>query len=337
MDWPEQAGRKPCMTAPPATSPLNGPDPNFLTRSPLRYPRSTCMNLTDQIYVAVHVVLTALVCVRHERFEHWLGYIVWNVCAIALIVFFASKRKDGEAWEFAHDWLPAVFFISVFEEVSFLSLSLRSGWQNQPILAFESLLFGASPMEWMHSRASAWLVEFLEFGYFAFYPLYPVVGGLFWARRERPPFTNAFRRLTDTLAIGYVVCYATYLLFPTQSPANRAGVQQIGSAQPGIFQQLVRTIQNHAGVHGNAFPSAHIMLAFVVLMFAYRYLRRVAPWLLLPILLMCVGAVYDGYHYASDVAVGALLGIALGAWGLRNDASPDPGQKQRKALSKERA
>ena len=118
--------------------------------------------------------------------------------------------------------------------------------------------------------------------------------------------------MTDTLSIGYVICYAIYLVFPTQSPANRAGVQQIGSAHAGIFQHLVRAIQNNAGVHGNAFPSAHIMLTFVVLMFAYRFLPRVAPWLLIPILLMCVGAVYDGYHYTTDVVAGGAIGIVLG-------------------------
>ena len=75
---------------------------------------------------------------------------------------------------------------------------------------------------------------------------------------------------------------------------------------------MVRLIQNHGGVHGNAFPSAHIMLAFVVLVFVYKFLPRVAPFLLVPILLMCVGAVYDGYHYASDVAAGALVGIVVG-------------------------
>jgi membrane-associated phospholipid phosphatase len=48
----------------------------------------------------------------------------------------------------------------------------------------------------------------------------------------------------------------------------------------------------------------------------YRYLPRVAPWLLSPSVLMCVGAVYDGYHYASDVVTGALMGIGLGMMGL---------------------
>ncbi len=28
---------------------------------------------------------------------------------------------------------------------------------------------------------------------------------------------------------------------------------------------------------------------------------------------MCVGAVYDAYHYAIDVAAGALLGMVVGA------------------------
>ncbi|MDR3747000.1 MAG: phosphatase PAP2 family protein [Acidobacteriota bacterium] len=272
------------------------------------------MNLTDRVYVGVHVALTLLVCVRYQQVEHWTTYVIWNLCAIVLLVMFARKKGDSRGWEFAHDWLPAIFFISVFEEVSFLSLAIRGGWQNADLIAFESLLFAVPPIVWMHEHFAWWLVEFLEFGYFAFYPLYPVVGGLFWALRERPRFAGAFRTLTDALSIGYVFCYTTYLLFPTQSPANRLGVQQIATAHGGPFQAAVHFIQNRGGVHGNAFPSAHIMLAFVVLMFAYRFLPKVAPWLLVPILLMCVGAVYDGYHYASDVAAGALLGIVIGLY-----------------------
>jgi len=275
------------------------------------------MNLTDRIYLGVHLALTALVLARSQQVEHWPAYVVWNLCAMALIWLLERKRRDGVGWEFAHDWLPAVFFITVFEEVSYLSLSLRGEWQNAHLIGFESLVFAVPPMLWLHKLAPAWVVEFFEFGYFAFYPLYPVVGGLFWAGRARQRFAGAFRRLTDTLSIGYVVCYATYLLFPAQSPANRLGVQQVAGAGGGPFQWAVHLIQNHGGVHGNAFPSAHIMLAFVVLLFASRYLPRLALWILVSNLLMCVGAVYDGYHYASDVVAGAVIGIVLGAAGTR--------------------
>ena len=88
------------------------------------------MNLSDRIYVAVHVALTVLVCARYQRVEHWPWYVGWNLCAIAAIVLLARKRRGGGAWEFAHDWLPALFFVTAFEEVSYLSLSLRGGWQK---------------------------------------------------------------------------------------------------------------------------------------------------------------------------------------------------------------
>ena len=270
------------------------------------------MNLTDRIYLSVHLLLTVLVCARHERVQHWPAYVVWNLIVIAAIILLARKRGDGWSWEFAHDWLPLIFFTVTFEEISFLSLSIRGAWQNWYIIAAENWVFGVSPIEWMHARARDWLPEVLEFGYFAFYLFYPVVGGLFWRWRKRAWYRGAFRGLTDRLSLGYAACYTTYLLFPTQSPANRAGVQQIGSAHAGIFQRLVRLIQNHAGVHGNAFPSSHIMMAFVVLVFVYRFLPRWGPGLLAIVLLMCVGAVFDGYHWASDVVVGAAIGMIVG-------------------------
>jgi membrane-associated phospholipid phosphatase len=278
------------------------------------------VNLADRIYLAVFAALTVLMGAHHDRVEHWLWYVAWNLSAIAAILLLVRKQHDGVGWEFTHDWLPLLFFTVVFEEVSFLSLSIRGGWQNAHLITFESLLFAVPPAVWMRERASPWLIEFLEFGYFAFYPLYPVFGGIFWGFRRRPRFAGAFRRLTDALSVGYVLCYATYLLFPTQSPANRLGVQQLASAHSGPFQAMVHLIQSRGGVHGNAFPSSHIMLAFVVLVFAYRFLPRVAPWLLVPILLMCVGAVYDGYHYASDVVTGALVGIVVSLIFIRSSA-----------------
>ena len=102
---------------------------------------------------------------------------------------------------------------------------------------------------------------------------YPAVAGVLWARRRRPDFSGAFRRLTDALSVGYLFCYATYLLFPTRSPSHNVGLP----TQPRTRDRRGHSIcwcdadPGDAGVHGNAFPSAHIMLAFVVLVFAFRY------------------------------------------------------------------
>jgi membrane-associated phospholipid phosphatase len=283
------------------------------------------MNLTDRIYLAVHLALTLLVCARYQHVTSWLRYTVWNAVAIAAVLFLARKQRDGAYWEFAHDWLPAFFFITVFEEVSFLSLALRGAWQNPYLIAAEATLFPVPPAPCLHRYSALWFTELLEFGYLTFYPLYPAIGGVLWAWRHHPRFAAAFRRMTDALSAGYIVCYATYLLFPTQSPSHNVGQAAPPMVTPaaGPFHFLVRLIQGGAGVHGNAFPSSHIMLAFVVLVFAFRYFTRVAPWLLVCVLLMCVGAVYDGYHYPIDILAGALLGIIVAAVFLAKPATND--------------
>jgi membrane-associated phospholipid phosphatase len=276
------------------------------------------MNLTDRIYAAVHLALTVLVCARFESIPRWPWYVAWNLLAIAVILLLAHKRSEDAVWEFAHDWLPAVFFISAFEEVSFLSLALRGAWQNPTLIAWESALFAVPPGEWLRRYSSLWFSELLEFGYLSFYPLYPVVGGVLWAWRKRPRFVGGFRKMTDALSVGYVICYATYLLFPTLSPSHNVGIETAtatSSRSGGPFHFFVRLIQGNAGVHGNAFPSAHIMLAVVVLVFVWRYLPRAAPWILICVLLMCAGAVYDGYHYALDVILGAAMGLFVGVVG----------------------
>ena len=279
------------------------------------------MNLTDRIYVAVHVALTVLVCARAQHFNHWPWYVVWNALAIAAIIVLSRKQHDGVYWEFAHDWLPAVFFISVFETVSFLSLTLRGAWQNPLLVGWESALFAVPPAEWLHRYSAPWFTELLEFGYVCFYPLYPAVAGALWAWRGQAQFHSAFRRLTDSLSVGYAVCYTTYLLFPTRSPYHNVGLEAGATAHSGgPFHFLVRFIQGTAGVHGNAFPSSHIMLAFAVLVFVFRYFPRLALPLLLCILLMSAGAVYDGYHYALDVLTGALLGIVVGLVFVKKEA-----------------
>ena len=268
------------------------------------------MNLTDRIYLAVHAGLTLLVCIRHEYVARWPYFVAWNLIAMVAIVLLARMRQTSVAWEFAHDFLPGlIFFTSVFEEVALLCLTMVGHWQNQRLLALEAALFPLPPSLWLRQHVPSWGVELLQFGYFAFYPMYPVVGLLFWSWRHRAGFQRAFRDMTDAVSIGYVICYVTFIAWPTQSPRHAGSV--VPAAHTGPFSWLVGLIQSKGGVHCNAFPSAHIMLAFVLQVFTARYWRKAAPWLLVINLLMCLGAVYDGYHYAVDVMAGSLVGLVV--------------------------
>jgi membrane-associated phospholipid phosphatase len=73
---------------------------------------------------------------------------------------------------------------------------------------------------------------------------------------------------------------------------------------------MVQLIQCNAGVHGNAFPSAHVAGGVVALFFAWKYAPRLGLALTPVVGLLCVGAVYDHYHYVSDVIAGILVGVS---------------------------
>ncbi len=92
---------------------------------------------------------------------------------------------------------------------------------------------------------------------------------------------------------------------------------------------MVQLIQSNAGVHGNAFPSVHVAGGVVSLFFAWKYAPKLGLALTPLVFLLCIGAVYDRYHYVSDVIAGLEVGI-IASWiivrgwlGTRSDAARD--------------
>ena len=187
-----------------------------------------------------------------------------------------------------------------------MSFVLRDGWQDGYLLAIEARLFHTPPTVWLGEHGSWWITEAVEVGYFSYFVLLVIVGGTFY-RKQR----GNFRQVMDATVLAYVICYAVFILFPTEGPAHTlAELHQSPLPGGGPFHWAVRLIQSSAGVHGNAFPSAHVAGAVVALCFAWKYRRRLGALLTPLVALLCIGAVYDRYHYVSDVAGGLVVGIA---------------------------
>jgi membrane-associated phospholipid phosphatase len=120
--------------------------------------------------------------------------------------------------------------------------------------------------------------------------------------------------------LAYLGCYVVFLAWPTEGPAHTLRGLAVPIAE-GPLRDVVRFVQQ-AGVHGNAFPSAHVAGAMPPLVYAWRHAPRLAPVLACLIVLMGLGAVHDGYHYASDVIAGAAMGAAAAGVVLAAQSSP---------------
>ncbi len=282
-------------------------------------------NLTDRLLLGWYLALsTALVAMLDS------SNLIQHAVVIAWILLISALSSRNKAWRFVHDWYPLFVFIAAFEEVSHLSLAFVPIWQDQFLLRLEAAIFFTPPSIWLSRAHNFWLVEILEFGYFTFYWIMPAVGGAIyasvWSANSGKDANNPhlpFRIWMDATVVGYIVCYLIYLLFPTEGPAHTLA-RPVAQALPiGPFHWLVLFIQRHGGVHGNAFPSGHIMASVVALLAATRWKPKFAMWLVIPVLLMCVGAVYDGYHYFSDIIGGALIG-GIAFWAVASVRRANP-------------
>lgn len=263
-------------------------------------------NFADRAYLAFFITITGLILWRDGRTPDWQAWVAINILALFTICLLLRLSHHSPVWRFLHDWYPLGMPILTFEEVSRLSFLLRSGWQDHYILGLEARLFPVPPTVWLGHHGSPLVTELVEIGYFSYFLLLLIVAGTAYAHSDRRPF----RAVMDASVLAYLLCYIVFIGFPTEGPRHTLAAQHnFPLPGGGPFHSVVGFIQRNAGVHGNAFPSAHVAGATVAVIFAWRCSRRLGIVLTPLLVLLCIGAVYDRYHYLSDVVAGIPVGI----------------------------
>ena len=262
-------------------------------------------NFTDRLLLIYFTALAAAIVVRHDRVPAWPSFLALHAIVIALII---ALVLNSRRWPHARAWYPLVIPLIAFLEAALLHDIFVGEWRDRYIIAFEARLFAQPPTVWLGHRSSVVFSELLQIGYLSYFLFLPAVAAILYMRSDPRPFFN----LMAAVMLGYVSCYVLFLIFPTEGPAHTLRHLHTVPLPDGPFRFAVLFIQR-AGTHGNAFPSAHVVGAVVPVIFAWRFVPQLAPWLTALLLLMCVGAVHDRYHSASDMAGGLVIG-GLAAW-----------------------
>ncbi len=260
------------------------------------------LNSIDRLYLGYLFFMAILAVARSGL---WPFFVFAHVFIAACIVVLAANVERSPVIRFLHDWYPVAMFIFSFEEVARFSLSLVPRWQDHRLIALEDWLFGLSPNLWFSRFHSPWLSELMDLGYFSYFPMFPVAGGLLYPHQDK----RFFRQLVLCSVLMYFLSFAIYLALPTEGPRH-ALPSLVLPARGWLFSWLVRFIQHNAGVHGNAFPSSHVGLALLCVVFAWRAgNKRTAFVCALCLIGISAGAVYDSYHYFIDVVGGIVVAV----------------------------
>ena len=267
------------------------------------------LNFVDRLFLFWFAGLGVLILIFRSRQENWPAFLLVHLMCVAAIAVLATASKRSRVARFLHDWYPLALFIITFEETARLSFLVVDGWRDHYLLAIEACVFPAPPTVLLNRIASPWLTELMDVGYFSYFLLLMIVGAAVYRR----PAKREFRQVMTASVLAYLSCYVFFLLFPTEGPAHTLAQLHAVPLHGGPFHWAVLLIQSHAGVHGNAFPSSHVAAGMVALIFAWKYVPRLGAALTALVILLCLGAVNDRYHYVSDVIAGLGVGALSSA------------------------
>jgi membrane-associated phospholipid phosphatase len=269
---------------------------------------------TDRMHLVYFGGLGLLILVLRHRVHGWDVLLPMHG---AMLVLLAALVLNARRLPTAHAWYPLAMPLLLFHEVAHLSFLFANGWRDHHVLAIEAWLFPEPPTVWLGRHATTLTTEVLQIGYLSYYGMLIAVATVLYRRNDPGPFAGV---MAGTV-LAYMVCYAIFIAFPTEGPAHTLRHLHTEPLPGGPLYAAVIFLQQ-GGVHGNAFPSAHVAGAMVPLLFAWRYVPRLAACLGPLLLLMCVAAVYDRYHYASDVLAGIPLGAAAAGFVMFAQARP---------------
>ena len=237
--------------------------------------------------------------------------------ALAILVVGWTLVPRGRVARATGDLLPLFLAPLLYGEIPMLIAAIGGGgtgvalgrdYHDATIQRLESWVFGSQPSRSLAGQVPVlWLSELLHAGYLAYYVAIFVPPLALFVHRKR----RAFAQTVAALTITYMICWVIFVLVPVEGPRYAWGASP--TVPDGPIRRLTLHILTAGSSRGAAFPSSHMAVMVVQTVMAFRWQRRTAWALAAVTVLVGVGAVYGGFHYAVDMIVGAGLGGAIGA------------------------
>ncbi|HEX9106408.1 MAG TPA: phosphatase PAP2 family protein, partial [Longimicrobiales bacterium] len=175
------------------------------------------------------------------------------------------------------------------------------------IQSSEQALFGMQP-SYALSRMYPYLAlsEPLHAAYLSYYLIIYAPPVLLYLLGRR----GDFRRLVFPLMLTFFVHYLFFIFFPVSGPRYLFPAPG-GRLAEGHVYQLAHRLLEAGSSRGAAFPSSHVGVATAQTILVFRYLPWLGPVIGVLAVGLAFGAVYGGFHYATDALVGLCLGVLL--------------------------
>ncbi|WKS95486.1 phosphatase PAP2 family protein [Riemerella columbina] len=232
---------------------------------------------------------------------------LWFVLCYALAMLLWWKLKTSAKNKIALNFLLAYAFLGLIYKDTAVLNQLFFDKIDPFLMQADVLMWGFQPaLKFSEVMNATWFSELMFFSYF-FYYLMPLVV-LFTLYQRAPQVIAEFGTMLIT---AFVIYYSIFIVLPAVGPQFYFPDPENTIPQRGLFSFLVKQIQAMGEAPTAAFPSSHVGVSVVVLLWLYPRYKRLFYGILPLSILLFFSTVYIKAHYAIDVLAGLVSGACI--------------------------
>lgn len=219
-------------------------------------------------------------------------------------LFFLKKHLNKPHFDFASILICYAFLASVYKETALLN-TLIFEKKDALLMQIDQQIFGYQPsLVFSQKFNQKWFSESMFAGYLSYY-LMPIAVLLALYRNTLLPVFSTI------LIASFNVYYILFILFPAAGPQFYFEYPDNYIQAQGVFGKLIQFIQSQGEAPTAAFPSSHIGITTIILLWLWHYQRPLWKYFLPFAILLFFATVYIKAHYAIDALTGVVSGILI--------------------------
>jgi hypothetical protein len=224
----------------------------------------------------------------------------------------------GQAIELLKRFVPFVGLLLVYESFRGIADGLNNRVNFLWMPGVDKWIFGELPTKtlqnWWWQGSAQWYDFMFYIAYMLHFVLPIALAILIWKKCPKH-----YWRLVTAFVVVSFAAFLTYVIFPAAPPwmaADQGLIEPISRVSSSVWFAL--GINDFPSLYNDispnpvaAIPSLHAAYATLFALFAIKFFK--AKWRYLAIIhpiLIYVGTIYQGEHYAIDEMLGALYGVA---------------------------
>ncbi len=214
-----------------------------------------------------------------------------------------------EAKKLLRDWVPFLLIVFIYENMHDVAGQVMDFDIAGHLYRWDELIFGVEPTLWAQSIFSPLFTDYMAFAYalYFFLPLFIMLMLSVWNMRRD------FRHMALCLTVTFLLGFAGYVLLPCSPP--RYFIEHLYTDPVRLYgfflyDRLQGAWDGLSVVSGGAFPSLHVGISAVALIYAFKFRRRNKTLgfifcAYVPLVLsLWFSVIYLRHHWALDILGG---------------------------------